>query len=96
VAGVWLVVALVICLISLKRWALALGAISILLLTFSLISFAGVFTLAPAAFWLGCALWLWSKDRRIVIALSALASVALISLGIVGLLALYYLAAAPV
>jgi hypothetical protein len=96
VAGAWLVAALVICLISLKRWAILLAAISALLLAFSLISFAGVFTLAPAAFWFGCALWLWSRDRRLFIALSALASVGLVSFGMVGLLALYYLAAAPI
>jgi hypothetical protein len=93
VAAIWLVVALVICFVSLKRWAVALAVISVLLLSFSLISFAGVFTLAPAAFWLGCAFWLWSRDRRLLIALSALASVALVSFGMGGLLALYYLAA---
>jgi hypothetical protein len=52
--------------------------------------------LAPAAFWFGCALWSWSKERRLVIALSALATALLVSLGIVGLFALYYLAAVPI
>jgi hypothetical protein len=96
VAAGWLVAALAISLISWKRWPLALAAVSLPLLAFSLISIAGVFTLAPAAFWFGCALWLWSKERRLVIALSAVATVVLVPLGIVGLLALYYLAATPI
>jgi hypothetical protein len=96
VAAGWLVAALAISLISWKRWPLALAAVSLPLLAFSLISIAGVFTLAPAAFWFGCALWLWSKERRLVIALSAVATVVLVPLGIVGLLALYYLAASPI
>ncbi|MEA2628678.1 MAG: hypothetical protein QOJ10_1138 [Chloroflexota bacterium] len=95
VAAIWLVAALVIGLISFKRWALALAAISIPLIAFSELSYAGLFTLAPAAFWLGCALWLWSRDRRLFIALSAVASVALVTMGVFGVLALYYLAASP-
>ncbi len=89
------VAALVIGLISFKRWALALAAISIPLIAFSELSYAGLFTLAPAAFWLGCALWLWSRDRRLFIALSAVASVALVTMGVFGVLALYYLAGSP-
>ena len=95
-AAAWLIVTLGIGLVSLKRWGLALAAVSLVLVAFSLVSVLGVFTLAPAALWLGCALWLWSRDRRLWIALSALASVALVSLGVVGVLALYYLAVAPV
>ncbi len=95
VAAIWLVAALLIGLISFKRWALALAAISIPLIAFSELSYAGLFTLAPAAFWLGCALWLWSRDRRLFIALSAVASVALVTMGVFGVLALYYLAASP-
>ena len=95
-AAAWLIVTLGIGLVSLKRWGLALAAVSLVLVAFSLVSVLGVFTLAPAALWLGCALWLWSRDRGLWIALSALASVALVSLGVVGVLALYYLAVAPV
>ena len=96
VASIWLVAALIVALISFKRWTLALAAISIALIAFSELSYAGLFTLAPAAFWLGCALWLWSRDRRLFIALSAVASVALVTMGVFGVLALYYLAAAPI
>jgi hypothetical protein len=95
-AAAWLVVALVVGLISWKRWTLPLGAISLLLVAFSAISILGVFTMAPAALWLACALWLWSRDRPLRIALSAVASAALLGLGTLGLLALYYLAGAPI
>lgn len=94
--GAWLLAAIAIAMISLKRWTIALAAISLPLIGFSLLSFAGVFTLAPAALWFGCALWQWSRDRRLWIVLSALATVALVWLGIFGVLALFYLAAAPV
>jgi hypothetical protein len=60
-----------------------------------MLSFLGVFTLAPAALWLGCALWLWSRESRLWIALSALVTVALFSLGLIGVLALFTLAATP-
>jgi len=93
---VWLVAAIGICTIAWKRWKIALAAISLALIAFSLISFAGIFTLAPAAFWFGCALWLGSRDRRLWIALSAVVTVALVWLGIFGVLALFYLAAAPI
>jgi hypothetical protein len=96
VGAIWLLAALVMCLISLKRWTLALAATSVPLLAFSLISFVGIFTLAPAAFWFGCALWLWSRDSGIRIVLSALATVGLVTIGTTGVLALFYLAAAPV
>lgn len=96
VASVWLVAALGICLVSWKRWTLALAVISLPLLAFSMISVFGVFTLSPAALWFGCALWLLSRDRRFWIALSALATVALLSLGVVGVLALFTLAEAPI
>ena len=96
VAAVWLVAAIGICTIAWKRWKIALAAISLALIAFSLISFAGIFTLAPAAFWFGCALWLGSRDRRLWIALSAVVTVALVWLGIFGVLALFYLAAAPI
>jgi hypothetical protein len=96
VAAVWLVAALGVCLVAWKRWTLALAVIALPLIAFSTISVAGVFTLAPAAFWLGCALWLWSRDRRLLIALSALATVALVTLGVVGVLGLFTLAAAPI
>jgi hypothetical protein len=96
VAAIWLVAALAISLISFKRWALALAVISIPLMAFSELSFAGLFTLAPAALWLACALWLWSRDRRLRIALSAIASVALVWVGISGVLGLVYLSTAAI
>ncbi len=95
-AAGWLVVALVVGLISWRRWTLPLAAISFLLIAFSALSILGVFTMAPAALWLACALWLWSRDRPVWIVLSALATVALVTLGGVGVLALFYLAAAPI
>jgi hypothetical protein len=91
-----LVAALAICLISLRRWALPLAAISLPLIAFSVISVLGVFTLAPAAFWLACAFWLLSGNRRLWIALSALASVPLLWFGIVGVMSLFYLADTPI
>ena len=96
VGAAWLVVALAIAAISWKRWTVALAAISLLLLGFSMLSFFGVFTLAPAALWMGCALWQWSRDRRSWIVVSGLATVALLWFGIFGVLALYYLATAPI
>jgi hypothetical protein len=96
VAAAWLVLAVVIGLISLKRWALPLAVISVPLLAFSLISFLGLFTMAPAAFWLGCALWLRSRDSRVWITLSALATVALVFLGLIGVMGLFTLETAPV
>jgi hypothetical protein len=95
-AGIGLVAVVGISLISWNRWTLALVAVSLPLVAFSLISFAGVFTLAPAALWLCSALWLWSRDRPGRIALSALASVALLVLAVVGVTSLFYLATAPV
>lgn len=96
VAAAWLIVALAVGLISLKRWALPLAVIAVPLFAFSVISFFGVFTLAPAVFWLVCALWLWSKDSRLLITLSAIATVALVVLGAIGVMALFTLEAAPV
>jgi hypothetical protein len=96
VAAVWLAFALGIGLISWKRWTVALAIVSMVLIGFSLISFAGVFTLAPSVFWFGCALWTWSRDRRLWIALTALATVGLVSLGVIGVLSLVYLVQAPI
>jgi hypothetical protein len=95
-AAIWLVAALAICVISLRRWALPLAAISLPLIAFSVISVLGVFTLAPAALWLACALWLWSGNRRLWITLTAVASVPLLWFGIVGVMGLVYLAGAPI
>ena len=92
----WLVVVLAISALSWKRWTVVLAAVSLLLLGFSMLSFLGVFTLAPGALWLACALWQWSRDRRSWIVLSGVATVALLWFGIFGVLALYYLAIAPI
>ena len=92
----WLALALAISFISWKRWTIALAVISLPLIAFSLVSFAGIFTLAPAALWLGCALWQFSRGRRLWIVVSSLATVALLWFGIFGVLALLYLAAAPI
>jgi hypothetical protein len=96
VGAVWLIVALAISLVSWKRWSIALAVISLPLVAFSLLSVIGIFTLAPAALWLGCALWQWSRDRRLWIVVSALATVPLLWFGIFGVLALLYLATAPI
>jgi hypothetical protein len=92
----WLAVAVAISFISWKRWTVALAVISLPLVAFSFVSFAGIFTLAPAALWLGCALWQWSRGRRLWIVVSSVATVALLWFGIFGVLALFYLAAAPI
>ena len=94
-AAVWLVVALVVCLIALRRWTLPLAVISAPLLAVSLISAIGVFSLAPAAFWFGCALWQWAQGRRTSIVVSTVVSVVLLYLGATGVLALLALYSTP-
>jgi hypothetical protein len=92
IASVWLVGALSVCVIAWKRWKLPLAIISVPLLAVGLISVVGVFTLATAALWLACALWLWARDRRWSIVVAALASILLLGLaanGVRGLLALH-------
>jgi hypothetical protein len=96
VAAGWLVAALGMGFISWKRWRLALAANSLLLIAFSLVSTVGVFTLAPAAFWFGCALWLSTRDSRPWFVVSSLATVAILSLAIFGVQALFYLATVPI
>lgn len=92
VAVVWLIAGLSLGVIALKRWYLALSIISGLLTAISLFSALGVFTLAPAALWFGCALWLRTPGERSSIVASGLASVVLLYFatnGIRGLLILY-------
>jgi hypothetical protein len=92
VAVVWLIAGLSLGLIALKRWYLALSILSGVLTAISLFSAVGVFTLAPAAFWFGCALWLRTLGERSAIVASGLASVVLLYLatnGVRGLLVLY-------
>jgi hypothetical protein len=92
IAVAWLVAGLGVCLIAWKRWKLALAIIAGLLTAASLISALGIFTLAPAAFWFGCALWLRTPGERSSIVWSALASVVLLYFaanGVRGLLTLY-------
>jgi hypothetical protein len=95
VAALWLVAAFVVCLIALRRWTLPLAVISAPLLAVSLISVIGVFSLAPAAFWLSCALWQWSQDRRPSIIVSTLASIVLLYVGTTGVIALLALYSTP-
>lgn len=95
VAAVWLVAALVVCLIAVGRRTLPLAVISAPLLAVSLISVIGVFSLAPAAFWFVCALWQWAQGRRSSIVVSTLASIVLLYLGTTGLLALLALYSTP-
>src|ERR1700730_13202214 len=57
VAGIWLITALGICVVSWKRWRLPLAAISLALIAAGLVSVIGAFALAPGAFWFACALW---------------------------------------
>ena len=96
VAAGGLVAALGMGVISWKRWRLALAAISLPLIAFSLISALGVFTLAPATFWFGSALWLSTRDSGPWIAASAVATVVLLTLAIFGVQALFYLATVPI
>src|SRR6267143_1571404 len=67
VAGIWLIAALGICVVSWKRWTLALAAISLVLMALGLVSVVGLYTLAPGALWFACVLWLWSSERRLLI-----------------------------
>jgi hypothetical protein len=92
IAVAWLLAGLSLGLIALKRWNLALAIVSGLLTAFSLISAVGVFTLAPAAFWFACALWLRTPGERPSMVWSGLASAVLLYFaanGVRGLLTLY-------
>jgi hypothetical protein len=96
VAGVWLVAGLAVSLAAFKRWPLPLAVISGVLIPISLVSVVGVFTLAPAALWFACALWLWTQSGRSAIVLSGLATVVLLYLASNGVLALLYLRSTPI
>ena len=91
-AVVWLIAGLSLGVIALKRWYLALSIISGVLTAISLFSALGVFTLASAAFWFGCGLWLRTPGERSSVVASGLASVVLLYFatnGVRGLLVLY-------
>lgn len=96
VAAAWLVVALGVCLISWKRWKFLLAIISVPLFAVSMISVVGVFSMAPAAFWFGCALWLWAQGRLTSIVVSALTSFVLLYFAAEGVRALIALHATPI
>lgn len=96
IAIVWLAAGLAVCFVSWRRWNSLLALISAPLVAISLISVIGVFSLAPAALWFGCALWLWAHGQRSSMALSGLASVGLVYLSATGVLALFYLYSAPI
>jgi hypothetical protein len=96
IAAVWLAAGLAVCLIVWKRRRLLLAIISTPLIAVSLISVIGVFTLAPAALWFACALWLWAQGHRLTIVLSGMASVVLLYLSTTGVLALLTLHSTPV
>jgi hypothetical protein len=92
IAVVWLVAGLSPCLLAWKRWYLALAIVSGVLTAVSLISFLGIFTLAPAAFWFACALWLRTPGERSSLVWSGLSSAVLLYFatnGVRGLLVLY-------
>jgi hypothetical protein len=95
VAGVWLVAGLAVSLVAFKRWTLPLAIISGVLIAVSLVSVVGVFTLAPAALWFACALWLRTRSHRSAIVLSGFASVVLLYLASNGVVALLYLNSTP-
>jgi hypothetical protein len=79
--------------VSWKRWKLPLLIVSVPLVAISLVSVIGVFLMAPAALWFGCALWLWSSGKRLSVVLTAIASILLIYLAASGVSAsthLYY------
>jgi hypothetical protein len=95
-AALWLVANLAVCSFAWRRWNLPLAVISGLLIAVGIISVIGVFTMAPAAFWFACALWLWAHGRRWAIVLCALVSVMLIYLAATGVLALLALHSTPV
>lgn len=95
VAGVWLIVGLGVCFIALKRWKLALAIISVPLLALSLISFLGVYSLAPAALWSGCALWLWVRGRAVGMVVGAFVSIVLVYLVAQAVVVLFALRSAP-
>jgi hypothetical protein len=96
VAGVWLVAGLALSLAAFKRWTVPLAIISGVLIAVSLVSVLGVFTLAPAALWFACALWLRTRSHRSAIALSGFVSVVLLYLASNGVVALLYLHSTPI
>jgi hypothetical protein len=95
IAAFWLVAALAVCFVSWRRWKLPLAIISATLVAISLISVIGVFSLAPATLWLGCALWLWARGKGSSIVVSGLASVVLVYLAASGVSALLHLYSTP-
>jgi hypothetical protein len=96
IAAIWLLAALGVCVVSWKGWKLPLTIISLPLLAVSLISVIGVFSLAPAAFWLASAMWRWRPGRRSTIGLTTLASLLLLYLAMNGVVALLVLRSTPV
>lgn len=96
IAVIWLTGGVAVCAISLKRRWLPLAVISLPMLAVSLISFFGVFALAPAAFWLASAFWGWAHGRRSSMVVSAVASVVLLYLAATGVIALLALHSAPI
>jgi len=93
IAALFLIVAFGMTFVAWKRWTLPLAIVSAALLVVGFISVLGVFSLAPAALWFGCAMWSWSRGRRIRVVLSGLATVVLLYLamnGVIASIVLYY------
>jgi hypothetical protein len=96
IAAVLVVAALGVSFVAWKRWKLPLAIISAVLLVIGLISEIGFYSLAPAALWFGCALWLWAQGREFRVVLSAVASIALLYLAVNGVIASVVLYSSPI
>jgi hypothetical protein len=96
IAAVWLAAGLVVSLIAWKRWKLPLAITSAVLLVVGFVSVLGIFSLAPAALWFGCAMWLWAQGRRSRVVLSGVATIVLLYLAMNGVIALFVLYFTPI
>jgi len=85
-AALWLVAGLGVGVMTLKRWYLPVAIVASLLLAVSLTRslLIGGFYMAPAALWLGCAVWQWADDRLERVVMSSLLSAALVSWAFIG------------
>jgi uncharacterized membrane protein AbrB (regulator of aidB expression) len=96
IAAAFLAPALVVSFVAWKRWKLPLAIIAGALLVVGLVSVVGVYSLAPAALWFGCAMWLWAQGRRTRMIWSGVATVPLLYLAGSGALASVLLYFTPV
>jgi hypothetical protein len=96
IAALVLAVALVVSFVAWKRWKLPLAIIAAVLLVVGLVSVVGLYSLAPAALWFGCAMWLWAQGRRSRVVWSGLATIVLLYLAAGGALASFLLYFTPI